>query len=89
MNVSFADTFYQDLDKVQQYLLDNDFDVSVINEIIDSAEERLEQFPNSGHIYKKDIRKILVLSKNIVFYRIIKNEVQVLHIKSGRQGKDI
>ena len=52
-----------------------------VNAIIDYFSETLGEFPNSGNVYLKDIRK-LTYNKYTAFYRVNKSleQVEVIHI---------
>jgi len=87
--IAFGETFDEDFSYVKQYIIDNGFDENIPQKIIDEITDRLERFPNIGEVYSSDIRKITIMRKNVVYYRVQSNQIQVLHIKSGLQSKKI
>jgi plasmid stabilization system protein ParE len=80
-----------DFNRISDYLIDNDFDITIAYQIRAKIMEVLSDRPNSGAIYNEsqNIRKILVMRKNTVYYRIFGDTVQVLHIRAGRMDKNI
>ena len=76
-----------DIRKITQYLLDNDFDPAIAGRIRDTAAEKLSTKALSNPIYRKtddmEIRKILVLRKNVVHYFVKDNLAVILQIRAG------
>jgi hypothetical protein len=87
MNIEYTSGFYKDIDAVGDYLLNNDFNIMILDDIRNKIEEMLTTFPQIGEIYDGDIRKITILRKNVVYYQIKGNKIQLLHLKSGLQEK--
>jgi len=90
-HVNLADSAEADFDRIIDYLIDNDFDIDTARRIRTKIIDTLSSRPLTGVIYdrKRDIRKVLIMRKNSVYYRVVDGEVRVLYIRAGRMDKDI
>jgi len=88
--IIFAETFDKDLRKIASYLIENDFDADKVIEIRRKTEEILSKFPEIGGLYreKNNIRKIVVLRKNTIYYQVVGAKIYVLHIFAGKMDKN-
>jgi plasmid stabilization system protein ParE len=73
-----------DIDKLKKYLKRWDFNVEKTVSALINKIDILENFPEIGVVDRGEIRKIVVLKKNVVFYKIVGDEVWILHIRTGR-----
>ena len=91
LSVVFTRTFEVDIQKVIEYLIENDFDTDIVPEIRRKTERLLSDSPEIGVMYDDDrqIRRITILSKNSVYYQVVGNVINVLHIRAGRMSKEI
>jgi len=78
-----------DLWRIEQYLRDNGFDENIADKILDKIEDTLLKYPTVGEIVDDNVRKIIVLRKNVVYYEVIDNKVFVLVIRAGGMSKEI
>jgi plasmid stabilization system protein ParE len=89
MQIIYTDSARQNMRAIGRYLKLNDFDVTILDDIYNAIENLLNQFPESGAIYRGNIRKIIVLKKNVVYYEISGDKIYILYVKAGYQSKDI
>jgi addiction module RelE/StbE family toxin len=90
MRVEFSHKAREDLAEIAEYLHKFGFDPNIVFEIKQEISAKLTDNPLRGAIYKKDIHKVLILRrKNVVFYRVDDHTVTILHVRAGRQSKNI
>jgi len=89
--VLFTSRAEADLDKIYKYFLDNDFDLKKFAMIKVEIHAKLAEKPLSNLIYneKRQIFKILVLRKNVVFYRVTNEKVRILRVKAGKMNVNL
>jgi plasmid stabilization system protein ParE len=77
----------EELNNILDYLIQNWSTKDALNfsHNVDDAFERLTQSPYTYPIYSRTIRKFVLDKHNIIFYRIKKNQIQVLSIWPGKR----
>jgi len=79
----------QQLQQLCDYL-ETEWSESVRDQFLEKLDRRIRaisQFPHSfpASLKKRSVRKCVVTNQNIVFYKIHKNEIEVIAIRDGRQ----
>ena len=91
--VVFSSRANADLAKIKKYLKQNGFNPEILAEIIERAKETLSNRPLSNTIItvegEPEIRKVLILKKNSVFYKMTGRTVQIIAIRAGGMSKDL
>jgi plasmid stabilization system protein ParE len=90
-SVIFSLDAENDLRRIADYLFENDFDLEKVDKIRHKITQMLSDYPMSGAIYdeKLNIRKILILKLNSVYYSINGKTVNILHVRAGKMSKEI
>ncbi|GHU07875.1 hypothetical protein FACS189431_3150 [Alphaproteobacteria bacterium] len=87
MKINYAPEFRDEIDSIAEYLRKWNFNLRIIRDIYDEIEQKFVGKSIVGTVYSGHIRKVTILKKNVVYFEVRNDVVEILHIKAGRQDK--
>jgi plasmid stabilization system protein ParE len=88
-NIVIKSEAEKDLDRIHEYLADNNFSLKILSNIKSELKRRLSHRPMNNQQIGDNLYKIIILRKNTVLYEIHGGEVHVLAIRAGGMRKDL